>query len=127
MVALDEDALICDLAETYGVFDYRALPLQTVATLGIGLNYNSRIKQKMAGIVVPFDTFLLAQAVDNLALLCWLNSKDGAKGTNRPQMISEKLRAVEEIKDTGRFADADEFERERMRLLVNTESPKEGE
>ena len=124
MVALDEDALICDLAETYGVYDYRALPLQTVATLGLGLSYNSRIKQKMAGIVVPFDTFLLAQAVDNLALLCWLNSKDGANGKNRPQMISEKLRAVEEIKDTGQFADASDFELARMQMLI---SPKEGE
>lgn len=123
MVALDEDALICDLAETYGVIDYRALPLQTAATLGIGLSYNSRIKQKMNGITVSFDTFLLAQIVDNLSMLCWLNSEDGAKGRNRPPLISEKLRTVEE-KDTGQFAGADAFESVRARLLT---SPKEGE
>lgn len=125
MVALDEDAFICDLAETYGVIDYRALPLQTAATLGIGLSYNSRIKQKMNGITVSFDTFLLAQIVDNLSMLCWLNSEDGAKGRNRPPLISEKLRTVEE-KDTGQFAGADAFELARARLLVE-ESPKEGE
>ncbi len=123
MVALDEDALICDLAETYGVYDYRALPLQTVATLGLGLSYNSRIKQRMAGITVPFDTFLLAQVVDNLSLLCWLNSEDGAKNRNRPPLISAKLRVVED-KDTGQFADPSDFELARMRLLI---SPKEGE
>ena len=123
MVALDEDALICDLAETYGVYDYRALPLQTVATLGLGLSYNSRIKQRMAGITVPFDTFLLAQAVDNLSLLCWLNSEDGAKNRNRPPLISARLRVVED-KDTGRYADPTDFELARMRLLI---SPKEGE
>ena len=122
-VAADEDALICDLAETYGIYDYRALPLQTVATLGLGLSYNSRTKQRMAGITVPFDTFLLAQVVDNLSLLCWLNSEDGAKNRNRPPLISEKLRVVED-KDTGRFADPNEFELARMRLLI---SPKEGE
>ena len=123
MVALDEDALICDLAETYGVYDYRALPLQTVATLGLGLSYNSRIKQRMAGITVPFDTFLLAQVVDNLSLLCWLNSEDGAKNRNRPPLISARLRVVED-KDTGRYADPTDFELARMRLLI---SSKEGE
>ena len=123
MVALDEDALVCDLAETYGVYDYRALPLHTVATLGLGLSYNSRIKQRMAGIAVPLDTYLLAQVVDNLSMLCWLNSEDGRKNRNRPQMISAKLRMVE-VKDTGRFADASDFELARMRLLI---SPKEGE
>ena len=125
MVALDEDALICDLAETYGVFDYRALPLQTVATLGLGLSYDSRISQKQAGIVVPFRTLLLAQAVDNLTVLCWLNSADGAKNRNRPQMITEQLRIHREEPDNGQFADAESFELARLRFL--TESPKEGE
>ena len=124
MVALDEDALICDLAETYGVFNYRALPLQTVATLGLGLSFDSRIRQRQAGIIVPFKTFLLAQAVDSLSMLCWMQSADGAKGKNRPQMITEKLKAEAET-NTGQFADADSFELARMRLL--TESPKEGE
>ena len=123
MVALDEDALICDLAETYGVFNYRALPLQTAATLGIGLSYNSRIKQKMNGITVSFDTFLLAQIVDNLSMLCWLQSEDGAKNRNRPQMLTAKLRREDEI-DRAQFADADAFEAVRSQLL---NSPKEGE
>ena len=123
MVALDEDAFICDLAETYGVYEYRALPLQTVATLGLGLSYDSRIRQRQSGIIVPFSTFLMAQAVDCLATLCWLNSEDGAKGRNRPERITDKLKREEELNE-GQFADADAFEAVRMRLL---NSPKEGE
>lgn len=125
MVALDEDALICDLAETYGVYDYRALPLHTVATLGLGLSWDSRIRQKQMGIIVPLQTFLLAQAVDGINMLCWLNSVDGEKNRNRPESISEKLKAEEETNE-GQFADASDFEAVRARLLLS-ESPKEGE
>ncbi len=123
MVALDEDALVCDLAETYGVTDYRALPLQTAATLGIGLSWDSRIRQKQTGIIVPLSTFLLAQAIDGINMLCWLNSVDGEKNRNRPVSISEKMK-VEEETNEGQFADAADFEEARLRLLT---SPKEGE
>lgn len=125
MVALDEDALICDLAETYGVLNYRALPLQLVATLGLGLSFDSRIRQREAGLIVPFSSFLIAQAVDNLSMLCWLQSEDGAKNRNRPQMLTAKLRREDEI-DRAQFASADDFEAARMQLLTY-ESPKEGE
>lgn len=126
MVAADEDALICDLAQFYGIFDYRKFPLQTVATLTEGLPFSSRTKTRLSGLSVPLDTFLLAMAVDNLALLCWLNSADGAKGKNKPKPITESLKIKEPIKDTGRFADADAFEAMRLKLL-DEESPKEGE
>lgn len=49
MIAKDEDALICDLAETYRIFDYRSLPLKTVATFSVGLRENSRIKMSLGG------------------------------------------------------------------------------
>lgn len=50
MLALDESALICDLAETYGVLNYRALPAEIAATLCAGLRDNSRIKMKCGGV-----------------------------------------------------------------------------
>lgn len=43
MILTDEDALICDLAETYHVLDYRSLPLLTAATLASGLRSDARI------------------------------------------------------------------------------------
>ena len=41
MMALDREALLCDLAETYGIYDVRALPVSTLAVLASGLRENS--------------------------------------------------------------------------------------
>lgn len=48
MIATDQDALICDMAETYGIFDLQALPVATLATLAVGLRENSRILELLA-------------------------------------------------------------------------------
>ena len=124
MIASDEDALACDLLETYGVNDYRELPPKTMAALYFGLTPNSRTKSRQMGLSVPLDTFLLAQAVDALHLLCWLNSKDGEKGRNRPERISDKLILKEPVADNGRFESGEDFESFRARFFT---SPKEGE
>lgn len=76
------------------------------------------------GLSVPLNTFLAAQTVDAIRMLCWLNSMDGEKNQNRPDTISDKLILKEPVSDNGRFADPDEFERYREQLF---KSPKEGE
>ena len=43
MMAVNRDALICDLAETYGILDCQALPALLLATLSCGLRADSRI------------------------------------------------------------------------------------
>ena len=35
MIKTDEDALICDLAETYQIYDYKSLPAYMVATFSV--------------------------------------------------------------------------------------------
>ena len=50
MVKTDKDAWMCDLAETYHIYDYESLPLSKVAIFSVGLRANSRIKMKMQGI-----------------------------------------------------------------------------
>ena len=77
MLATDKDALICDLAETYHIYDYRSLPVQQVAIFCIGLRENSRIKRKLSGNRCSTEILLLASAVDYLALLFWAQTKDG--------------------------------------------------
>lgn len=44
-MALDEEALICDLAQVYGVLDHEQLPPWKLAVLTKGLPPTSRIKQ----------------------------------------------------------------------------------
>lgn len=50
MMALDRDALECDMAETYRIYDLRALPPERVAMLACGLRADSRIKLKQQGL-----------------------------------------------------------------------------
>lgn len=117
MIKTDEDALICDLAETYKVFDYKSLPLSTVATLSVGLRDDSRIKMKMRGVKHSLDTVLLAAVADRLSTLVWFQSEDGARGENRPTSILTAL--LGEKQDAGEretFDNADDFDREWKRL-----------
>ena len=101
MIREDETALICDLAETYGILDWRALPLKTAAALSSGLRESSRIKMKIAGVQADQETLLLAAAVDRLSLLVWAKTRDGMSGRNRPNSIFEQLtrRPEEEQKE----------------------------
>ena len=90
MIQADEDALICDLAEVYNIYDYRRLPAYQVAVFSYGLREDSRIKLVMSGQRVSFDTLLQASILDRLSLLTWFKTKDGQKGNNRPVSITEK-------------------------------------
>lgn len=117
MIAYDEDALICDLAETYGIFDYKALPISLVATLSVGLRENSRIKMKMTGMKIPTETLLLASSLDKLALLAWLKTEDAVNGINRPKSIVKMLTGIEENDDIQVFESAEEFEKKREEIL----------
>lgn len=69
MLATDRDALLCDLAETYHIFDMRALPVKTLAALSVGLRANARIKMKMAGMQYISPMVLQCAIADHLALL----------------------------------------------------------
>lgn len=69
MLATDRDALLCDMAETYHIWDYEALPVETLAALASGLRDNSRIKMKLAGLkYIPVET-VLPQIADRLTLI----------------------------------------------------------
>lgn len=91
MIACDENALICDFAETYHIYQWRALPARLAATLGMGLKDSSRIMMRLSGISAPMDTMLIALIADAARILVWQKTKDAEKGKNRPQSIYERL------------------------------------
>lgn len=117
MINMDEDALICDLAETYRIYDYRSLPVLTVAAFSVGLRADSRIKMKMSGTPAEPATILLASIVDRLSVLLWRQTKDGEKGINAPKLILDGLLEDKNKDDLISFASGEEFERERERIL----------
>ena len=114
MINFDEDALICDLAETYHIYDYRSLPVKLVATLSAGLRDNSRIKMSAAGVKAPYDTLLLATIADRVEAFRYGFSEDASKGVNQPaSLVSAILGEKEEQKNTSgvmSFATTEEFE-----------------
>lgn len=118
MIATDEQALICDMAETYRIYNYRALPVKTIGVLASGLRENSRIKMKLSGLKVGIETMLLAAAADRLGMLVWMQSEDGRKNRNRPKSILNALINDEKKEnDIMAFSSIEEFEYERHRLL----------
>jgi putative uncharacterized protein 48 len=119
MIQTDEDALICDLAETYGIFDYRQLPVDQVAVFAFGLRDDSRIKLAMTNSNVPFETFLLAGVLDRLSALVWFKTTDGQKGINKPLMVAEELTGKTKAKESKEmiFDSGEDFEEYRQKIL----------
>ena len=95
MIRKDENALICDFAETYHIYDLKRLPVTVAAALAVGLRDDSRIKMALSGAKAPTDILLLAAAVDRLSLLVWAQTKDAEKGRNRPKSILEAINPKE--------------------------------
>ena len=95
MLRLDRDAVICDLAETYGIFNYQALPVRLLATLVVGLREESRIMRKISRQRIPRGDILLAAVVDRLSTIAWMLSDDGTNGVNRPKSVLDALMGVQ--------------------------------
>lgn len=121
MIKADEDALICDLAETYHIYDYRQLPLNTIAVFSVGLRNNSRIKMKMNKQPVELDLLLLAGISDKLSTAMWWQTKDGQKGVNRPDSLVDVITNTQtKEKNVIAFSSGEDFTNRRNELLKHT-------
>lgn len=118
MINLDEEALICDFAETYNIYNMRGLPCDYVAILAVGLRENSRIKMKMSDRNVPMEQLLMASMVDRLSILVWKDTKDGQKGRNKPKSILETmLRGNNNEGKYKTFNSIEDFEKARASII----------
>ena len=115
MIGLDEDALICDFAETYRIYDYRQLPARRAAVYACGLRPNARIMMKLAGAKVPLETILLGLIADAEAIGVWMQTEDGVNGTNRPVSIMEAMLGIQ--KETVSFESPEAFMEWRAKML----------
>ena len=120
MITYDEDAFICDFAETYHIYDYRSLPANLVATYAAGLRESSRIKTKMNGMERPFNEYIMAAIYDGINWLCWTKTEDGIKGRNRPGRIMDLFLDKKESDATGNdyqvYGSPEDFENAWARL-----------
>ena len=118
MISLDRSALFCDLAETYGILNWKTVPAATLALLAVGLRENSRIKMRLSGRTVPVEHLLLAAALDRLSTLVWFLTEDGEKGINRPKSMTAILlgESQETAGDVQSFETAEECEQQWQRI-----------
>jgi len=99
---LGGDALICDMAEVYGIYDIYSFKPSYISTLAQGLGKTSRLKRAIAGVDdLTEDTLIMAYCADKLANLVWMLSDDGAKKVNCPRSILNTLLHIEENSSDG--------------------------
>ncbi|EDT47252.1 hypothetical protein Si133o_01218 [Streptococcus infantarius subsp. infantarius] len=121
MIKIDENALICDLAETYHIYNYRQLPADLVAVFSVGLRENARIKMAMSDQRVSLETLLLASIADRVGILAWQNTEDGHKGRNAPKEFVSILTEEPKEREESVFKSGEDFENARARILKDLE------
>ena len=116
MIKKDEDALICDLAETYQIYDYKQLPANLVAVFSVGLRENSRIRMSLSDEKLTIEQTMMAGILDRLSILLWSKTKDGQKGINQPKSIIESVNEKPKEKITS-FNSGEDFMKFRERFV----------
>lgn len=116
MMAVDENALICDLAETYHILDYQSLPVNLVAIFSCGLRDTARIRQKLANIQINTEELILAGILDRLSWIAWGMTENGRKGIGVPRSVVSILTGTDESRDLEVFDTPEDYE-QRYRLL----------
>lgn len=121
MLALDRNALICDLAETYNIYDYKRVPVKTLGILAAGLRDTARIRQKAEGVKASIDTLILARILDVVSVLLWAQTKDAEHGRNYPdQFVKTFMEHEEQEPEHAAFRTGKEFEKARNAIIQKT-------
>lgn len=113
MLCVDKDAVICDLAETYHILDYKALPVPLLAVLCSGLRDDSRIKMKMANATYIPPSIVLPQIADTLTVFRYAFSKDAGE----PKLMTEIMAGHTTPKTEHGYASPAEYNAARERIL----------
>jgi hypothetical protein len=108
--------IVCDLAETYHIYNYRDFKPSYIYVLVEGLKSDSRFKMALKNQKVDDLTLLNAKAVDLLSLLVWSKTPDAQAGRNRPKSLVDILLNDSEAEKEG-FDSEEEFMKEREKFL----------
>lgn len=101
--------MICDLAETYGILDYKKLSPNLVATLVVGLKPESRVMMHLANSKLNYQQTLLAFIFDALRVIAF--NQGHRKGAKKPESLYKKLINPPKKDELMSFSSPDEFER----------------
>ena len=114
MRALDNDALICDFAQYYHIYDFKSLDLKTAAILACGLPKESRIMTIVTGTKIKEEKLIQIAILDTLRAIAYAYTKTHSDGkTEMPEfrsVLAELLGSEEQEKtDMQQFGTADDF------------------
>lgn len=111
MLGTDRDALLCDLAETYHIFSFDAVPVMTLSALCAGLHTDSRIKMAMLGYQRVDPSFALVTIADTLTMFT-------SSGEDQPVLLRDIMTGKHTKDDKIKGFDTIEaFEEARKRIL----------
>jgi len=117
MRAICKDALICDFAEYYHLYDLHSVDLRTASVLACGLPADSRSIRKITGQKYSLEMIIRMKTLDTLASIEHAYvSVHSKRKVPRPQSIF-KLLSGKTDKDVQAFRSGAEFEIARERLL----------
>lgn len=118
MVGRCEEELICDMAETYHVFNWRELPLKTAAILASGLPQDSRSRMKLSGQKLKTTESMLLALLDDLRTLTWafLQAHSETKIPAPRSVLKQALEHDQQPKVLS-FRTPEEFELRRRQII----------
>lgn len=114
------DALICDFAEYYRIYDLRSYEIGYIATLACGLPPQSRTMMALNNQKYGIDTILTASIVDTLTSIQWMFSKAAKDNPhNHPERVLDYLlgKVDKEENRVASYSSGEEFERARKAIL----------
>lgn len=102
--------MVCDLAETYNIYNYEQLPVERVAVFVCGLRDNARVWQKLGKNNI--DRELLVLIYDKLNWIAWTNTEAAHNGEAPPPRLFDKLFNIEQQEpddETVKFDSPEDF------------------
>lgn len=105
------------MAEVYGVYDLRSLPIPTAARLACGLSADCRAWRKIRGEQLRFGERLAVLAFDVLAQIRFYAARGAGYKAAFPKALFGELNGAKNESGIDGFDTAEDFERERARIL----------
>ena len=113
MLGTDRDALICDLAETYNIYDLNSVPLMLLATLSAGLHDDSRIKMKLNNLSEVPAVYTLVHIADALTILLGALANE----KNTPALYYDMMTGKRKVEHIRGFNSIEDFNAAREKII----------
>lgn len=115
----DENALICDFAEYYHIYDYKRLPARYAGILAHGLRAGSRCVMSVTGQTINPDSLLLATISDELQIVMYQQRAiAGSKHNPKPRLVTDQIKQdAQKNQKCESFDSPEEFKRQREQII----------